>query len=509
MPEKFALVSVSDKTNIERIARVLADHGYKILSTGGTARHLAEHGVPLTEVSEITGFPEILDGRVKTLHPKIHGGLLARRDLKEHRETLQEHDIPQIDIVVTNLYPFSRVIARAEVSLDEALENIDIGGPCMVRAAAKNHPWVTVVVDPTDYERVIAALKEGGADDDLRRDLARKAFAHTARYDAVIAEYLSPSATDDAPDQIDLSLQKVASLRYGENPHQLAALYRAEDGVPLGGFAQLHGKELSYNNIIDLDAATGLIREFEEPAAAIIKHTNPAGCAVAETIDDAFDRALACDPMSAFGGIIAVNGPVTKSMAETIVESFFEIVAAPRFDQDALSVLTSKKNLRLMTAPPSPSSARWTYRPTAIGWLVQETDPHIGITRDNVEVATERSPTDDEWRDLLVAWRVCKHVKSNAIVLVRDAATIGVGAGQMSRVDAVELGIKKARVPTEGAVLASDAFFPFRDGPDHAAQAGVTAIVQPGGSRRDAEVIEACNEHGIAMIFTGNRHFRH
>lgn len=509
MPDKFALVSVSNKNDVERIAHALVDHGYAILSTGGTAAHLREHGISVTDVSEVTEFPEIMDGRVKTLHPRIHGGILARRDVPDHRQAQREHGIPQIDVVIANLYPFSRVIARSEVTLDEALENIDIGGPAMVRAAAKNYPAITVVVEPTDYDVVIDALREGGPDLALRRELARRAFAHTSRYDSVIANYLTSDSDGASPDRFDLTLQKVSDLRYGENPHQAGGLYCSVEGVPLGGFVQLHGKQLSYNNLVDLDGAYTLVREFEGPAAAIIKHTNPAGCAVGSSVEEAFDRALACDPMSAFGGIIVVNETVTVPLAETIVESFFEIVAAPAFESDAVDVLTRKKNLRLMTAPEEPMEGRWTFRPTVLGWLVQETDPFIALDRDDVEVPTRRDPTDDEWRDLAFSWRVCKHVKSNAIVLARDGATIGVGAGQMSRVDAVDIAVRKARSETAGAVLASDAFFPFRDGPDAAAEAGITAIVQPGGSRRDQEVIDACDEHDIAMIFTGKRHFRH
>jgi phosphoribosylaminoimidazolecarboxamide formyltransferase/IMP cyclohydrolase len=510
MPEKFALVSVSDKNDIERIGHALVNNGYRLLSTGGTAAQLREHGLPVTDVSDLTGFPEIMDGRVKTLHPKIHGGILARRDIPEHQKTLEDHDIPHIDFVIANLYPFSRVVARAETSLEEALENIDIGGPCMVRAAAKNYPSVTVVVEPADYDVVIEALDDGGPDLELRRELARKAFAHTARYDSVIADYLRQQSGDGgAPSRFDLTLEKVSDLRYGENPHQAGGLYCGIDQIPLGGFVQLHGKKLSYNNLVDLDGAYNLVREFEAPAAAVIKHTNPAGCAIGDSVAQAFEHALACDPMSAFGGIIVVNDEVTAELAETIVESFFEIVAAPSFHTDALEVLTRKKNLRLLTAPGDPMKSRWTFRPTVLGWLVQETDPFIALDREAVEIPTERAPSDEEWRDLVFAWRVCKHVKSNAIVLARDGATIGIGAGQMSRVDAVEIAVRKARTDTTDTVLASDAFFPFRDGPDAAAEAGVTAIIQPGGSRRDQEVIDACNEHGLAMVFTGKRHFRH
>lgn len=509
MSEQFALVSVSNKTGVERIGRALAQAGYRIISTGGTARHLQEHGVPVTAVSDITGFPEIMDGRVKTLHPKIHGGLLGRRDNEQDVATMQEHDIPDINVVVVNLYPFRQVIATPGTTLAEALENIDIGGPCMVRAAAKNFGHITIVTDPHDYDRVIGTLGDGGPPIELRRELALKAFSHTAEYDATIAGYLDdPSDEDEVPSSFSHLLDLVEPLRYGENPHQRAALYHADNQPELGGFVQLHGKQLSYNNIVDLDAACALVDEFDAPAAAVIKHTNPAGCATDDSIEAAFDRALACDPMSAFGGIISLNRPLTRALAESIAETFFEIVAAPSFESDALEVLMRRKNLRLLTTPVGTDAVRWTFRPTSLGWLAQEVDPRVAFDRE-VNVPTKRQPTATELADLQFAWRVCKHVKSNAIVLARNGATIGVGAGQMSRVDAVELAIKKARVQTAGGVLASDAFFPFRDGPDGAAAAGITAIIQPGGSKRDDEVIAACDEHDIAMVFTGQRHFRH
>lgn len=507
MAEQFALISVSNKSGVERVARALVEVGYRIISTGGTAAHLREHGVNVTSVSEITGFPEIMDGRVKTLHPRIHGALLARRDREDDLATMDDHNIPNIDVVVVNLYPFREVIARTGTKLADALENIDIGGPCMVRAAAKNFSAVSIITDPTDYDRFIATLATGGPDPSMRRELALKAFTHTARYDAAIAAYLGH--TDDVPSSFAFVLETTESLRYGENPHQHAALYRVDDEPELGGFVQLHGKQLSYNNIIDLDAACALVDEFEQPAAAVIKHTNPAGCATAASVELAFERALACDPMSAFGGIITLNRALNRAVAEQISESFFEIVAAPSFDRGALEVLMKKKDLRLLTIPSVAEGARWTFRPTRLGWLGQTIDPPVTSERDALDVPTARAPSDDEWRDLNFAWRVCKHVKSNAIVLARDGASIGVGAGQMSRVDSVELAIRKTRGETVGSVLASDAFFPFRDGPDAAAAAGIRAIIQPGGSRRDEEVIAACDEHDIAMVFTGKRHFRH
>ncbi len=510
MSERSALVSVSDKSGVERVARALVKSGYRIISTGGTARHLTEFGIAVTQVSDVTEFPEIMDGRVKTLHPRIHGALLARRDNEAHREAMAAHQIPNIDVVVVNLYPFRSVISRPGVELDEALENIDIGGPCMIRAAAKNYESITVITEPDDYDRFIATLDHGGPDDEMRRALAVKAYTHTSSYDAAVAAYLAKDSADaHVPTNFSFVLELAEELRYGENPHQHAALYRREDQPGLGGFVQLHGKQLSYNNIVDLDAACALVAEFDEPTAAVIKHTNPAGCASDPDLVRAFERAMACDPVSAFGGIISLNRTLTRPLAEIIGETFFEIVAAPGFETDALEVLMRKKNLRLLTSPVASKPAGWTFLPTAMGWLGQEVDPRAQVDRDRVTVATARAPSDEEWRDLAFAWRVAKHVKSNAIVLVRDGATIGVGAGQMSRVDSVDLAVRKARVPTAGSVMASDAFFPFADGPEAAAAAGVRAIIQPGGSKRDDEVIEACNKHDIAMVFTGTRHFRH
>ena len=511
MADKFALVSVSNKEGLGPLVRALVDHGYEILSTGGTAKHLREEGLLVTDVAEVTGFPEILDGRVKTLHPVIHAGILARRDLTAHRKTLAQHEIPFIDVVVANLYPFSTVVARTETTHELALENIDIGGPTMVRGAAKNYPWVTVVVDPSDYDRIIEELTDEGVKPETRRELACKAFAHTARYDAMISDYLSaPSGpTSQTPARFDVTLEKLADLRYGENPHQHAAVYRRDEALSLGGLVQLHGKDLSYNNVVDLDAACGLVAEFDAPAAAVIKHTNPAGCATATDVDAAFHAALACDPTSAFGGIIVVNRALTEAVARTISESFFEIVAAPSFAPEAVSLLSKKRNLRLLTLPNTLDNGGWQFRQTALGWLVQEADTSRALDRESVVVPTKRAPTDAELRDLFFAWRVCKHVKSNAIVIAASEATLGIGAGQMSRIDSVETATRKAGTSTRGAVMASDAFFPFRDGPDAAAAAGITAIIQPGGSVRDEEVIAACDEHGIAMVFTERRHFRH
>ncbi len=507
MPDKFALISVSNKTGLEDLARALVSANYTLLSTGGTARHIRELGLAVTDVSDVTDFPEIMDGRVKTLHPRIHGGILARRENDGDAATLQEHDIPRIDIVVANLYPFSEVSARTESTHAEVLENIDIGGPAMVRAAAKNYPRVAVVVDPLDYPRIIDEVLDGGVSAETRRELAQKAFAHTARYDAAILNYLSNDAGVEVPDRVEISLERVAGLRYGENPHQDAVLYHRTHEAPWGGFVQLQGKELSYNNIVDLDAAYRLAFDFDEPAAVIVKHTNPAGCAVHSDPAEAFRLAHACDPKSAFGGIIVLNREVPEAVGEAIADTFFELVAAPGFSTEALEHLGKKRNLRLLTAPSLPP-ARVQYRPTVAGWLAQTEDRPRPIDRKLAEIATRRGPTDDEWKALEFAWSVCRHVKSNAIVLARGQATIGVGAGQMSRVDAVELAVKKAGT-ADRSVLASDAFFPFRDGPDAAAAAGVTAIIQPGGSIRDEEVVAACDEHDIAMVFTRTRHFKH
>lgn len=503
----WALLSVSNKDGITDFARALVDHGYRLLSTGGTAEVLRNAGLEVTSVSEVTGFPEIMDGRVKTLHPVIHTALLARRDRPDDRETMQEHGVPDVRVVVSNLYPFDERVSES-TPLEEAVELVDIGGPTMVRAAAKNSAHMTIVVDPADYAAVAEQLPEPG--EQLRASLSAKAFRHTAAYDAVIATYFSKK-TDTTATSAELSLHLVGGepLRYGENPHQRAMLYRSRDANAHGGLEQLHGKALSYNNIVDLDAALDLVDEFDRPAACVIKHTNAAGCATADSIDEAFDNALACDPMSAFGGIFALNEAVTSHIANVVNEGFYEVVAAPSFDEDALEILKSKKNLRLIRVPTQRARLRQSIRATALGYLVQDVDPRIVFDREELEVATSRAPSDEEWASLEFAWRVAKHVKSNAIVLASGTRTIGLGAGQMSRVDAVKIAVEKRRVLERACVLASDAFFPFRDGIDAAAEAGVTAVIQPGGSRRDGEVIEACDELGLAMVMTGTRHFRH
>jgi len=511
-----ALISVSDKSGLVPFGKRLARLGAEILSTGGTARTLREAGVPVVDVSEFTGAPEILDGRVKTLHPKVAGGILGR-PTEAHRKEMSEHGMVPIDIVVVNLYPFRETVARG-APIDEIIENIDIGGPTMIRAAAKNHERCAVLVDPADYSRVADELEKNGVvSADLRFELCRKAFSHTAAYDGAIANTLGKlktpeSAPTDFPETYHPDLKLEYVLRYGENPHQKAAFYSLP-GVKGGSLARaeiLQGKELSYNNILDLDAAYKLCAEFDSPAVAIIKHTNPCGIAVAEDgVLEAYRRARACDPVSAFGGIVAINREVDGALAAELGETFLECIVAPSFSTEAIDVLKVKKNLRLLKIPVARlPDGELDLRTVAGGMLVQSRDVGIVAARD-ARVVTKRQPTALELADLDFGWRVCKHVKSNAIVFVGNGRTIGVGAGQMSRVDSVKLAVSKSLTSLKGSALASDAFFPFRDAVDEAARAGVTAIIQPGGSVRDQEAIEAANEHGIAMVFTAMRHFRH
>jgi phosphoribosylaminoimidazolecarboxamide formyltransferase/IMP cyclohydrolase len=526
-----ALVSVSDKRGVVELARVLVELGYEILSTGGTAAALSAGGLAVTQVSTYTGAPEILDGRVKTLHPKIHGGLLGR-DTPAHRAEMEKHGIGAIDLVIVNLYPFESTIAKPGTTLEDAIENIDIGGPSMLRSAAKNHERVAVVVDPDDYGWVAAQLRNGLSAAE-RLQLARKAFAHTAAYDAAIAAYLSAiddTAADargqaparrDLPDTLGFQWKRLYGLRYGENPHQQAAFY-ADAASPLlvgqktrptiATAEVLGGKQLSYNNILDLDAALGLALEFGEPAAVVVKHNNPCGVAIDKDVAAAYLRAREADATSAFGGIVAVNRPVDDALAKALVETFLECVVAPDFTAGARDILATKKNLRLVAARGdwrSPEGAMsWSIRAIAGGALVQTVDygmVDIAVAR----VATKRTPTDGERADLAFAWRVAKHVKSNAIVFAKGGVTLAIGAGQMSRVDSVRICERKAGDRLGGSVVASDAFFPFRDGVDVLAAAGAVAVVQPGGSVRDDEVIGAANEHDLAMLFTGMRHFRH
>ena len=506
---KRALVSVYDKTGLPELAGALAAAGVDIVSTGSTARTIADGSVEVTEVSAVTGFPEIMGGRVKTLHPGIHAGILADRSKEEHLAALEQHGIAGIDLVVVNLYPFTQTVADPNVDAAEAIEMIDIGGPAMVRAAAKNHAHVAVVVSPDDYPALIAQLREqGGVSIEERRRLAARAFAHTASYDAAVAGWFM---RDEAFPETNLrSYRKAQDLRYGENPHQRAAYYVDEMQTwGLGSAVQLHGKELSYNNLLDTDAAWGMVGDFTEPCIAIIKHTNPAGLAVADSLAAAYPKALAGDPVSAFGGIVAANTAIDADTARQIIEVFTEVVVAPGYTDDALEVLQTKANLRILAVErPDPPAAPAAVRSVSGGLLVQDADA-APEAYDTWRVATTVQPDDATMAELRFAWQACKHVKSNAIVLTADRAIVGVGAGQMSRVDSVRLAVEKSGGRCEGAVLASDAFFPFRDGPEAGLDAGVRAIVQPGGSVRDDEVVAACEERGVPMILTGRRHFRH
>ncbi len=517
---KLALLSVSDKRGLVDFASALVSkHGYKLLSTGGTAKLLAEKGLPVTEVSQHTGFPEIMEGRVKTLHPKIHGGLLCRRDKEEHLAQAAKNDIALIDLVVVNLYPFEETVAKPNVSFEEAIENIDIGGPSMLRSAAKNHESVTVVCDPADYNDVIAAFDaeqtEPAKLHALRRKLALKVFQRTGSYDTAISKYLAAQAEEpdlDAlsglPNELTFSWKKAQALRYGENPHQKAALY----GTFHEHFEQLQGKELSYNNILDITSATYLIGEFERPTVAILKHTNPCGVASADTLEEAWEKAYATDRQAPFGGIIIVNQTLGGELAKTIAEIFTEVIIAPRFSDEALAILSKKKNLRLMIAKGGiGADALQEIRSVVGGVLVQDRDRNQDNVR-NFKVVTKREPTPEEWAGMLFGWKVGKHVKSNSIVYVRGEQTLGVGAGQMARVDSSRIAVWKAGeagLDLKGSIVASEALFPFADGLIAAADAGATAAIQPGGSVRDAEVIAAADARGMAMVFTSVRHFKH
>ncbi len=521
-----ALLSVSDKAGILELARGLGELGVEIVSTGGTARALTDAGLVVRAIEDFTGFPEMMDGRVKTLHPRLYAGLLAVRSDEDHLRAAAEHEIEPVDLVCVNLYPFEATLARGAPP-EEIVENIDIGGPTMIRAAAKNSAYAAVLVDPADYETVLEELRASDCRLSLstRDRLAGKAFACTARYDAAISGWFASRAGEDFPEQRTLAYEKVAELRYGENPHQRAAYY-SEVGAPthlLAGVTQLHGKELSFNNLLDLSSARQLVEDFSEPACAIVKHNNPCGCALGKTAQDAYGRAFACDPMSAFGGVIALNRPVDEGCARAISDQFVEVLLAPSFEPQALAVLTEKKNVRLLELPDWPEPAGGLEAKPVIGGLLVQDRDEVSETPDQMRVVTSRQPGEREWADLRFAWQVCRHVRSNAIVIAREGATIGIGAGQMSRVDAVKIAIEKAREaqgqadgegsaggdPLAGLVLASDAFFPFADGPQLAIDAGVTAIIQPGGSVRDEEVIAAADEAGIAMVATGIRHFRH
>jgi IMP cyclohydrolase (EC 3.5.4.10)/phosphoribosylaminoimidazolecarboxamide formyltransferase (EC 2.1.2.3) len=505
---KRALISVSNKAGVVDFARGLSELGYEIISTGGTYSTLAEAGLAVSRVSDITGFPEILDGRVKTLHPRIHGGILALRN-PEHLGELEKNQIDTIDIVAVNLYPFRETISKPGVSREEAIENIDIGGPSMVRSAAKNFAHVVVVVKPEFYPLVLEQLKEkGDLDQELRLRLALEAFTHTAAYDAMISAYLADWANMDLGDNLVLAGEKVYELRYGENPHQRAAFYRdMTPGLGLADAQQLNGKELSYNNIIDTQAAWSLVKEYQEPACVIIKHTNPCGTAVAGKLEEAYDKALAADPVSAYGGIVAFNKKLDKASAEKVAKLFVEVIIAPGYDKGALKILQAKKNLRLLELPVR-EAPEWQVKSVEGGFVVQETDQEASDWEE-LQVLTDKAPTPEQIEDLLFAWKVVKHVKSNAIVVAKDGCTVGVGAGQMNRVGSAAIALEQGGEKCRGAVMASDAFFPFKDTVEMAARYGISAIVQPGGSVRDQESIDECNRQGIAMVFTGVRHFKH
>ncbi|HWY04655.1 MAG TPA: bifunctional phosphoribosylaminoimidazolecarboxamide formyltransferase/IMP cyclohydrolase [Candidatus Acidoferrum sp.] len=515
-----AILSVTDKTGLVDFARQLSGLGIELISTGGTARLLRDSGIAVKDISDLTGFPEMLDGRVKTLHPKVHGGILHRRENPAHTAAVAQHGIQPIDMVVVNLYAFEKTAAKPGVTFEELIENIDIGGPSMIRSAAKNFQDVAVVTSPEDYPTIADELarSSGALSRATKWRLAQKAFATTAAYDSAIASALETisdpqtpdlrvtPAADTFPQTLRLSFQKTLDLRYGENPHQKAAMYSDGSRVGVANARQLQGKELSYNNIVDLQAAWDLAQEFDEPVCAIIKHTNPAGTATGKTLSEAYKRALECDPVSAFGGVIGVNRPIDGETAEEMHKLFLEVIAAPGFDEAAKAKFATKKNLRLVEV--AAASQKWLLKNVSGGILLQDADfrPLQDI---DLKVVTQRAPTPEEIRALLFAWKVCKHVKSNAIVYARDGQTVGVGAGQMSRVDSAKIGAMKAQLPLTGTVAASDAFFPFPDGVEEIAKAGATAIIQPGGSQRDAEVIAAADCLGLAMLFTGVRHFRH
>lgn len=512
MGVKRALISVSDKTGIVEFARGLHELGVEIISTGGTMKTIAEAGIPVKSVSEITGFPEMMDGRVKTLHPKIHGGILAIRDNPSHVKAMEEHGIGGIDLVAVNLYPFRETVAKPDVTREEAIENIDIGGPSMVRAAAKNYKYVTIVVDPRQYQEVLDRIKTDSLTEDFKFELSRKAFLHTGLYDCAIAGYMTKEITGEKDGLSDIfakAYTKIQDLRYGENPHQKAAFYK--DPECRGGIAearQLHGKELSYNNIVDMEAAWNLANEWKDrPACVIVKHTNPCGTALGDTALDAFRKAFDADSKSAFGGIVAMNRECDKETAEAMKPIFFEVIMAPRFSKEAVELLSAKKNIRLIEVENTEEKELQLHKVSG-GLLIQTADDS-SETRQDCKCVTKRAPTEEEWEALEFAWKIVKHVKSNAIVLTGKDVTYGVGAGQMNRVGAADIAIAEAGEKCKGAVMSSDAFFPFGDTIEAAGKAGITAVIQPGGSIRDEESIEMADKYGIAMVFTGHRHFRH
>lgn len=512
---KRAIISVSDKTGIVDFAKELSSCGVDIISTGGTYKLLKENGLNVTEVSDVTGFPEMLDGRVKTLHPKIHAGILARRDKSEHMKAIKDRGIEPVDMVVVNLYPFKQTVLKPGVAFEDVVENIDIGGPSMIRAAAKNYKSVAVLTDPSQYADVLAQLEENGeVDEKLLEKLMAEAFITTANYDAMIAQQMQRKFIEGFPESYPIPMEKAEDLRYGENPNQKAAFYKEPftPGPTVAKAEILHGKQLSYNNILDLDKALDIVMDFEKPTAAVMKHTNPCGLASASTIKEAFTVAYDVDPMSAYGCVICLNRECDLDTAEEIYKHFVEAVMCPDFTAEALELLEKKKNIRLLRTnePIGPAYRVREYKMKKVqGGILVQTDEDVNVTRENLKVITKRAPTDEEIDAMLFAWKLAKHVTSNAVVYVKGERAVGIGAGQMSRVDSAKIAAAKANEPTKGCVMASDAFFPFRDGVDAAAEAGITAIIQPGGSIRDQEVIDAANEHNIAMVFTGCRVFRH
>ncbi|WP_138417836.1 bifunctional phosphoribosylaminoimidazolecarboxamide formyltransferase/IMP cyclohydrolase [Aquibacillus sediminis] len=509
--KKRALLSVSDKTNLVEFAQGLDKLGYELISTGGTLKKLQEAGLPALPVSAVTNFEEILDGRVKTLHPFIHAGLLARRDDESHQQQLLDRDISPIDVVVVNLYPFKETIEKQGVTEEDAIENIDIGGPTMLRAASKNFRDVTVVVDPSDYDDVLAQLQSETPSVAYRKQLAAKVFRHTANYDAMIAGYFTEITEQQDPETYTVTYEKVQSLRYGENPHQQAAFYKEPTvkGASIANAKQLHGKELSYNNIQDANAALEIVLEYQQPAAIAVKHMNPCGVGIGETISQAYAKAYDADPVSIFGGIVALNRQVDEETANQLKDIFLEIIIAPSFTEKALELLTVKKNIRLLEIPMEETNTNPKKVVSVVGGLLVQDRDQGSVTKEDLTCPTDRQPSEQELEELLFSWKVVKHVKSNAIVVAKGDQTIGVGAGQMNRVGAAKIALEQAGEKAKGAVMASDAFFPMPDTVETAAQAGVTAIIQPGGSKRDQDSIDACNQHGIAMVFTSMRHFKH
>ncbi|MCM3715532.1 bifunctional phosphoribosylaminoimidazolecarboxamide formyltransferase/IMP cyclohydrolase [Alkalihalobacillus oceani] len=512
MSKKRALVSVSNKEGIVEFVQALVELGFEVVSTGGTKKALEAASVPVIGISEVTGFPEILDGRVKTLHPNIHSGLLAMRERAEHQQQLAEHQITPIDVVVVNLYPFKETIAKPDCTFADAIENIDIGGPSMLRAAAKNHQHVAVVVDPADYAVVLDELKqEQAVSVETKRRLAAKVFRHTASYDALIAEYLTKAVGEEEPESLTVTFERKQGLRYGENPHQRATFYQKPlaDSSSIAEAKQLHGKELSYNNIHDADAALAIVKEFTEPAVVAVKHMNPCGVGTGATIEEAYNRAYEADSVSIFGGIIAANREIDEATALKMKEIFLEIIIAPSFSEKAVEILTAKKNLRLLTVPVQKQIEPEAMLTSVHGGLLLQDEDLLGLEDAELSIPTKREPTEEEWEALKLAWKVVKHVKSNAIVVTNGLMTVGVGAGQMNRVGSADIAIKQAGERIEGAVLGSDAFFPMGDTVELAGKAGITAIIQPGGSIRDEESIEMANKYNIAMVMTGIRHFKH